>query len=43
MDRRIKHSLLTDTLNIIGLEYMNQRSLVKRQKKVEAETVAAAR
>lgn len=42
MDRRIKHSLLTDTLNIIGLEYMNQRSLEKT-KKVEAETVAAAR
>lgn len=43
MDRRIKHSLLTDTLNIIGLEYMNQRSLEKDKKKVEAETVAAAR
>jgi tubulin polyglutamylase TTLL4 len=29
MDRRIKHSLLTDTLNIIGLEYISQKALEK--------------
>lgn len=33
MDRRIKHTLLTDTLNIIGLEYITQKALEKSQKK----------
>ena len=33
MDRRIKHTLLTDTLNIIGLEYVNQKALEKDKKK----------
>ena len=33
MDRRIKHTLLTDTLNIIGLEYINQKALEKDKKK----------
>lgn len=33
MDRRIKHTLLTDTLNIIGLDYVNQKTLEKDKKK----------
>lgn len=33
MDRKIKHTLLTDTLNIIGLEYINQKVLEKDKKK----------
>ena len=33
MDRKIKHMLLTDTLNIIGLEYISQKALEKDKKK----------
>jgi len=28
MDRKIKHMLLTDTLNTIGLDCINQRALI---------------
>lgn len=27
MDRRIKHTLLTDTLNLIGVEYYDRKNL----------------
>ena len=33
MDRRIKHMLLTDTLNIIGMEYYSKKGLEKDKKK----------
>lgn len=33
MDRRIKHTLLTDTLNIIGMEYYSKKGLEKDKKK----------
>lgn len=32
MDRRIKHTLLTDTLNLIGLEYQSKKSDKKKEK-----------
>ena len=33
MDRRIKHMLLTDTLNIIGMEYYSKKNMEKDKKK----------
>lgn len=33
MDRRIKHTLLTDTLNIIGMEYQSKKAMEKDKKK----------
>lgn len=33
MDRKIKHTLLTDTLNLIGLEYYSKKNLDKDKKK----------
>jgi tubulin polyglutamylase TTLL4 len=33
MDRKIKHTLLTDILNIIGIEYNSKKSLQQLRKK----------
>lgn len=33
MDRKIKHTLLTDILNIIGLEHNSKKNLEKMKKK----------
>ena len=33
MDRRIKHTLLTDILNLIGIEYTSRKHLEKEKKK----------
>ena len=33
MDRKIKHTLLTDTLNMIGMEYYSRKGLEKEKKK----------
>ena len=33
MDRRIKHTLLTDTLNLIGIEHYSKKTFEKDKKK----------
>ena len=33
MDRKIKHTLLTDTLNLIGIEYYSKKLFEKEKKK----------
>lgn len=33
MDRRIKHTLLTDTLNLIGIEHYSRKGLTLDKKK----------
>jgi tubulin polyglutamylase TTLL4 len=33
MDRKIKHTLLTDVLNLIGIEYNTKKNLDKIKKK----------
>jgi tubulin polyglutamylase TTLL4 len=33
IDRKIKHTLLTDTLNLIGLEYNNKKYVQHLKKK----------
>jgi tubulin polyglutamylase TTLL4 len=38
MDRKIKHTLLTDILNLIGIEYNNKKH-VQHQKKKEKERI----